>query len=107
MGGAPSKPGDSSRGLEVIGAGYSRTGTVSTQLALEKVLNGPVLHGGTHMITREDGSTPEFPLTAPLLSLRVLACLPTTYDVSPLEGIARVCGGDEACTASLTISTPC
>ncbi|KAK7917588.1 hypothetical protein PG985_011196 [Apiospora marii] len=54
MGGAPSKPGDPSRGLEVIGAGYSRTGTVSTQLALEKILNGPVLHGGTHMITRED-----------------------------------------------------
>ncbi|KAK8068463.1 NAD dependent epimerase/dehydratase [Apiospora saccharicola] len=54
MGGAPSKPGDPSRGLEVIGAGYSRTGTVSTQLAFEKILNGPVIHGGTHMISRED-----------------------------------------------------
>ncbi|KAK8023658.1 hypothetical protein PG993_011724 [Apiospora rasikravindrae] len=54
MGGAPSKPGDPSRGLEVIGAGYSRTGTVSMQLALEKILDGPVIHGGTHMISRED-----------------------------------------------------
>ncbi|KAK8074219.1 hypothetical protein PG994_005118 [Apiospora phragmitis] len=57
MGGAPSKPGDPSRGLEVIGAGFSRTGTVSMQLALEKILNGPVLHGGTHMISREDAYT--------------------------------------------------
>ncbi|KAK7946173.1 uncharacterized protein PG986_010494 [Apiospora aurea] len=54
MGGAPSKPGDPSRGLEVIGAGFSRTGTVSTQLALEEILDGPVLHGGTHMVSRED-----------------------------------------------------
>ncbi|KAK6839456.1 hypothetical protein PG995_007272 [Apiospora arundinis] len=54
MGGTPSKPGDPSRGLEVIGAGFSRTGTVSMQLALEKILNGPVIHGGTHMISRED-----------------------------------------------------
>ncbi|KAK8093023.1 nad dependent epimerase dehydratase [Apiospora kogelbergensis] len=54
MGGTPSKPGDPSRGLEVIGAGFSRTGTVSMQLALEKILDGPVIHGGTHMISRED-----------------------------------------------------
>ena len=54
MGGVPSKP-DYSKSMLVIGAGLSRTGTVSTQLALEKLLGGPVMHGGTHMISREDG----------------------------------------------------
>lgn len=42
MGGVPSKPGDPSRPLEVIGAGFSRTGTMSMQLALEELLRGPV-----------------------------------------------------------------
>jgi hypothetical protein len=42
MGGIPSKPGDPSRPLEVIGAGFSRTGTMSMQLALEELLRGPV-----------------------------------------------------------------
>ena len=54
MGGTPSKPGDPARQLEVIGAGYSRTGTVTMQLALEKILDGPVIHGGTHLLSRED-----------------------------------------------------
>ncbi|KAH8671453.1 hypothetical protein BX600DRAFT_248522 [Xylariales sp. PMI_506] len=52
MGGLPSKP-DRSKTMLVIGAGYSRTGTVSIQLALEKLLDGPVLHGGTHALFRE------------------------------------------------------
>lgn len=55
MGGVPSKPGDAATELQVIGAGYSRTGTTSMQLALEKVLQGPVMHGGTHILWREDG----------------------------------------------------
>lgn len=42
MGGVPSKPGDPSRPLEVIGAGFSRTGTMSMQLALEELLRAPV-----------------------------------------------------------------
>lgn len=87
MGGTPSKPGDPSRGLEVIGAGFSRTGTVSMQLALEKILDGPVIHGGTHMISREDGtlflpfslrlrpaffpSVPRFPFGSRVLTARV------------------------------------
>lgn len=54
MGGVPSKPGDAATQLQVIGAGYSRTGTASMQLALEKVLQGPVMHGGTHILWRED-----------------------------------------------------
>ncbi|KAF9873011.1 nad dependent epimerase dehydratase [Colletotrichum karsti] len=54
MGGAPSVPTDPSRRIQVIGAGYSRTGTVSMQLALEKLLNGPVMHGGTQILHRED-----------------------------------------------------
>lgn len=65
MGGVPSKPGDPARQLEVIGAGYSRTGTVTMQLALEKILDGPVIHGGTHILARGDGecrfAIPEMP----------------------------------------------
>lgn len=57
MGGVPSIPRDKSQSLRVIGAGYSRTGTVTMQLALEKLLDGPVMHGGTHIFSREDGSS--------------------------------------------------
>lgn len=51
MGGVPSKPGDPSRPLEVIGAGFSRTGTMSMQLALEELLQGPVSKTSQHIIT--------------------------------------------------------
>ncbi|KAM0264264.1 hypothetical protein ACHAQJ_000753 [Trichoderma viride] len=54
MGGVPSIPTDQTRTLQVIGAGYSRTGTLSMTLALERLLDGPVMHGGTHMFGRED-----------------------------------------------------
>ncbi|PTB69299.1 hypothetical protein BBK36DRAFT_1110273 [Trichoderma citrinoviride] len=54
MGGVPSIPADRSRTVQVIGAGYSRTGTVSMALALEKLLDGPVMHGGTQLFGRED-----------------------------------------------------
>lgn len=56
MGGTASVPRDSSQRLKVIGAGYSRTGTSTMQLALEKLLDGPVMHGGTQILTREDGT---------------------------------------------------
>lgn len=55
MGGVPSVPTDPSRTLQVIGAGFARTGTVSMALALEKLLDGPVCHGGTQLLGREDG----------------------------------------------------
>jgi hypothetical protein len=55
MGGVPSVPKDPSRPLKVIGAGYSRTGTLSMALALEKLLNGLVMHGGSQLPGREDG----------------------------------------------------
>ncbi|KAI0018217.1 hypothetical protein F4780DRAFT_539056 [Xylariomycetidae sp. FL0641] len=54
MGAAPSVPTDPSRKLQVIDAGFSRTATVSYALALEKLLDGPVMHGGTQILTRED-----------------------------------------------------
>ncbi|KJZ72076.1 hypothetical protein HIM_08531 [Hirsutella minnesotensis 3608] len=54
MGSAPSVPTDKSRKLQVIGAGASRTGTLSLSLALERLLDGPVMHGGTQIIGRED-----------------------------------------------------
>ncbi|KAI0202710.1 hypothetical protein F4808DRAFT_421080 [Astrocystis sublimbata] len=54
MGGVASIPTDSSRKMKVISAGYSRTGTVSMSFALEKLLNGPVLHGGTQILLRDD-----------------------------------------------------
>lgn len=58
MGGVASVPTDRSRTLKVIGAGYSRTGTVSMAMALEKILEGPVMHGGTQLFGREDGIVP-------------------------------------------------
>lgn len=57
MGGVPSVPHDKSRTLQVIGAGYSRTGTVSMSMALETLLDGPVMHGGTQLLGREDGKS--------------------------------------------------
>ncbi|PTB62341.1 hypothetical protein BBK36DRAFT_1129459 [Trichoderma citrinoviride] len=54
MGGVPSVPTDPNRSLQVIGAGFARTGTVSMALALEKILDGPVCHGGTQLLGRED-----------------------------------------------------
>lgn len=41
--------------LQVIGAGYSRTGTVSFSKALERLLGGPVCHSGTACLLREEG----------------------------------------------------
>ena len=55
MGGVESVPTDLSRKVQVISAGYSRTGTVSMSLALAKLVDGPVLHGGTQILTRDDG----------------------------------------------------
>jgi hypothetical protein len=62
MGGVPSIPKDPTRLLKIIGAGYSRTGTLSIALALEKLLDGPVMHGGSQLLGREDGSDPTRPL---------------------------------------------
>ncbi len=55
MGGVASIPTDPSRRVQVISAGYSRTGTVSMSLALAKLVDGPVLHGGTQILSRDDG----------------------------------------------------
>jgi hypothetical protein len=54
MGGVPSVPTDKTRRVQVIGAGFSRTGTVSMNMALERLLDGPAMHGGTQIIGRED-----------------------------------------------------
>ncbi|CZR53860.1 uncharacterized protein PAC_03742 [Phialocephala subalpina] len=55
MGGVASIPTDPSRKVQVISAGYSRTGTVTMSLALAKLLDGPILHGGTQILVRDDG----------------------------------------------------
>jgi hypothetical protein len=55
MGGVPSVPTDPTRRLRVIGAGYARTGTVSMAMALEKLLDGPAMHGVNQILGREDG----------------------------------------------------
>ncbi len=57
MGASPSIPRDRTRQLEVIGAGYGRTGTSTISMALEKLLDGPVMHGGTQILAREDGKS--------------------------------------------------
>lgn len=54
MGGVASIPTDPSREVQVISAGYSRTGTVSMSMALDKLLDGPILHGGTQILVRDD-----------------------------------------------------
>ena|SRR5688572_22349465 len=65
MGGAVSVPTDRTRSLKVIGAGYSRTGTLSMAIALEQLLDGPVMHGGSQLLGREDGKALSIsPLTA-------------------------------------------
>lgn len=61
MGGVASVPDDPTRSLQIIGGGYSRTGTLSTALALEKLLDGPVMHGGSQLLGREDGTTKDRP----------------------------------------------
>lgn len=57
MGGNYSVPADPSRTLQVIGAGYSRTGTASMQIALSRLLDGPVIHGGTQLLEGSDGES--------------------------------------------------
>lgn len=59
MGGALSKP-DPAATLQVVGAGYSRTGTSSLQLALAKLVDGPVYHGGTQIWMSGDDGTSHF-----------------------------------------------
>jgi hypothetical protein len=49
-------PTDLSKRLQVIGAGYSRTGTLSFSQALERLLDGPVCHTGSACLMREEGS---------------------------------------------------
>jgi hypothetical protein len=68
MGGTASVPQDRSRTLKVIGAGYSRTGTLSMAMALEKLLDGPVMHGGSQLLGREDGNTPSYLRKATLMN---------------------------------------
>lgn len=65
MGQTPSIPTDLTRELRVIGAGFSRTGTVSLALALERLLQGPVMHSGTASLMREEGK-----LSPPILPSR-------------------------------------
>lgn len=55
MGGVASIPIDASKKVGVISAGYSRTGTVSMSMALDILLDGPILHGGTQILVRDDG----------------------------------------------------
>ncbi len=46
------------------------------QLALEKLLDGPVLHGGTQILTREDGKHPNAAGNLPsLVGSSLTACL--------------------------------
>ena len=41
----------------VIGAGLSRTGTLSTKAALERLLDSPCYHGSTPLVDRQDHIT--------------------------------------------------
>ncbi|KAF2022138.1 hypothetical protein BU24DRAFT_488417 [Aaosphaeria arxii CBS 175.79] len=54
MGGVPSVPQDRTRSFKVIGAGYSRTGTLSKAITLEKPWDSPVMHRSSQLLGRED-----------------------------------------------------
>jgi hypothetical protein len=54
MGVVPSKP-DPSAQMQVIGASWPRSGTLSLMLALEKLLDGPVTHGGARNLHGAEG----------------------------------------------------
>jgi hypothetical protein len=49
------RPKEKFRPLLVIGAGFSTTGTLSFTMALEILLKGPVCHGGSATVNREEG----------------------------------------------------
>lgn len=61
------KPSDISRKIEVIGSGFGRTGTMSLSATLEKLLCGPIFHGGTIIMQDETGAEDDS-----ILSLGVL-----------------------------------
>jgi hypothetical protein len=48
------RPTDLSQKIQVIGPGFSRTGTSSFTLALEILLKKPVMHSGSACVTREE-----------------------------------------------------
>lgn len=66
MGGTPSKPNPSTR-MEVIGAGYPRTGTLSMAIAIEKLLQKPVVHGGSRTFGGEGCMANSSPCSAIIL----------------------------------------
>ncbi|KAH8682024.1 P-loop containing nucleoside triphosphate hydrolase protein [Xylariales sp. PMI_506] len=94
MGGIPSKP-DPSKHLEIIGAGYSRTGTASMQYALQKLLDGPVLHGATHLLSREDAFSRKW--------VEILKAREEGDKERELKVMRDVFGGYVACTDSPTL----
>lgn len=53
--GAPQKPTDKTRKIQVIGSGMGRTGTMSLSAALERLLDGKVYHCGTMIFQDEEG----------------------------------------------------
>lgn len=75
MGAAPSIPTDNSRKLQVIGAGYIRTGTLSFAMACETLLEGPAWHGGSQILHREDGLNPNTPYQFPIQNSRLIVAL--------------------------------
>ena len=58
MGAVASLPVNPRQRPEVICLGYQRTGTLSMALALDKLGYGPVAHGGSQLLHREDGAQP-------------------------------------------------
>jgi len=66
---------DGSKELKVIGAGLSRTGTLSTRAALEELLGGACYHGVVPVVERVTVS--------PVLSLLSYTISPIIVTVSP------------------------
>ncbi|KAL9130375.1 MAG: hypothetical protein Q9217_001433 [Psora testacea] len=88
-----SPPKNLSREIEVIGCGMSRTGTLSFGLALEKLLNGPVYHGGEAIFKREEDH-----VTGWINILRHTPCKSAEDKVYIKDGLRRLLSGYIACT---------
>lgn len=72
--------GDPSRQLKVIGAGYSKNGTLSMQYALKKLPQDNVVHGATQSLFPGDiGEYAMFHLSILIASLACIIGFAATY----------------------------
>lgn len=97
MGQHASRPPDPTKKIQVIGAGVSRTGTLSFGLALERLLDGPVYHGGSSLVL---GGNDERHVKKWIDILRHTPCKSTSDREFVKEGLRELLNGYVAETDS-------